>query len=97
MSVNIDGTWYQADDEVVKRMQEIYDTMIRVIQSYELLESQVRYMRLKQMDYFASRNSPKFIKNERLQLAKVAERNVDILIGEKKEKKQNLPAQGTLL
>jgi hypothetical protein len=90
----IDGKEYEVDEQVQKRMQEYYDTMNKAIEAYKLLNANVKQMRLYQADYFASKNSPKFIRNERLLRSKEAEHVVDELLKGKQKKKE--PEQGSL-
>lgn len=78
MDVIIDERHYQADPEVVKRMQEYYDTMLLAVKKLEQLEPAVVYMRKMQKSYFSTKD--KYVKGSLLISSIQAEKEVDDIL-----------------
>lgn len=53
--INIDGTWFKADGQVVKRMQENYETLKLATSKYDELAYATKEVRRLQKLYFKSK------------------------------------------
>lgn len=85
--VKIDDTQYQADEAVVKRMQEYYDTMCRAIKAYDALHLATEKVRRLQKAYYSNRMPGS------LAASKAAEKDLDALLEPKEKKKERLVTQ----